>query len=73
MTTVTVALPEASDLSVVVYNVMGKQVATLEDDRLNAGTHTFTFDASGMASGLYFVRATVPGELDAVQKVMLVR
>jgi len=57
----------------VVYNLMGQQVAMLANGRMNAGTHSFTFDASDLASGLYFVRATVPDRLDKVQKIMLVR
>jgi Arylsulfotransferase (ASST)/Secretion system C-terminal sorting domain len=72
-TTITVALPEAADLQVAVFNVAGQLVATLADGRTQAGIQTMTFDASGMASGLYFVRATVPGHLNSVQKVMLVR
>jgi len=73
MTTISVALPLAVELNVSVFNVMGQTVATLADGRLNARTHSFTFDASDLASGLYFVRATVAGHLDQVQKVMLVR
>jgi hypothetical protein len=72
-TTVYVGLPEAADLTVSVYNVLGQQVAVLASDRMNAGRHALTFDAHNMASGLYFVRATVPGHLNQVQKVMLVR
>jgi len=72
-TTISIALPEAADLTVVVYNVTGQLVATLANGQTNAGTHSYVFDASDLASGLYFVRAAVPGELDAVQKVMLVQ
>ncbi len=72
-TTVYVGLPEAADLTVSVFNVLGQQVAVLANDRMNAGRHALTFDASGMASGLYFIHATVPDHLSQVQKVMLVR
>jgi Carboxypeptidase regulatory-like domain/Secretion system C-terminal sorting domain len=72
-TTITIALPEVAELSVSVFNVTGQLVTTLADGRTQAGTHSFTFDASGLASGLYFVRATVPGQLNSVQKVMLVQ
>jgi Secretion system C-terminal sorting domain len=72
-TTISVTLPQAADLSVVVFNVAGRQIAELANGPFNAGSHSLTFDASGMSSGLYFVRTTVPGELDQVQKVMLVR
>jgi FG-GAP-like repeat/Secretion system C-terminal sorting domain len=72
-TTISVSLPESADLMVTVYNINGQQVAELAHGQFNAGNHTFTFDASKMASGLYFVRATVPGQLDQMQKVVLVR
>jgi Secretion system C-terminal sorting domain len=72
-TVISVTLPDASDLTVVVYNVSGQQVAELANGQFNAGQHSLTFDASNLASGLYFVRATVPGQMNATQKVMLVR
>jgi Secretion system C-terminal sorting domain len=72
-TTVRVTLPEAADLTVSVYNVAGQLVATIADGNYNAGQHALTFDASNIASGLYFIQATVPGQLNATQKVMLVR
>jgi Secretion system C-terminal sorting domain len=73
LTTVTVALPEASDLTVTVFNTLGQQVAELANGRVNAGRQTFTFDASQLSSGIYFIQATVPGKLDAMQKVVLVK
>ncbi|MBS1262240.1 MAG: hypothetical protein MAG453_01582 [Calditrichaeota bacterium] len=55
------------------YNGRGRQVARLADGSFPAGRHRFTFDASALASGLYFVRATAPGRLDETRKIMLVR
>lgn len=46
-------LPEAADISLVVYNMMGRHVATLEEGLQSAGQHTTTFDASSLASGIY--------------------
>jgi len=73
MTTVTVALPQAADLTVAVFNSLGQQVAELADGSFQAGSHSFTFDGSALASGIYFVRATVPGELNAIQKIVLMK
>jgi Secretion system C-terminal sorting domain/FG-GAP-like repeat len=72
-TTISVSLPETSDLTVSVFNVNGQQVAELANGQFNAGQHNLTFDASNLASGLYFIQAYVPGQLNATQKVMLVR
>ncbi len=72
-TSISVTMPEAGELAIVVYNIQGRQVATLTQGQLNAGRHTFTFNADGLASGLYFVHAVVPGQLDQIQKVTLLR
>ncbi|MCB2210763.1 T9SS type A sorting domain-containing protein [bacterium] len=72
-TTIRVALPEAAELTVTVTNILGQRVALLTDGLQEAGEHALVFDAQGLASGLYFIHAHVPGELNQVQKVMLVR
>ncbi|MBS1262253.1 MAG: hypothetical protein MAG453_01596 [Calditrichaeota bacterium] len=70
---VTVSLPQSAELTVQVFNVMGRQVAELANGQFEAGTHTLTLDGSSLSSGVYFVKATVPGELDAVRKVTLMK
>jgi FG-GAP-like repeat/Secretion system C-terminal sorting domain/Kre9/KNH-like N-terminal Ig-like domain len=72
-TSISISLPESTDLTVVLFNVAGQRVAELANGQFNAGIHLLTIDASNLASGLYFVRATVPGQLDQMQKMMLVR
>ncbi|MBS1262643.1 MAG: hypothetical protein MAG453_02003 [Calditrichaeota bacterium] len=71
--TVSVALPQTSELNVTVFNVMGRQVAQLATGSFGAGVHQFVLDGTGLTSGVYFVHATVPGELDAVEKVTLMK
>jgi FG-GAP-like repeat/Secretion system C-terminal sorting domain/Kre9/KNH-like N-terminal Ig-like domain len=71
--TVTVSLPEAGDLTITVFNTAGQQVLTLQRGIQLAGTHSFSFNANNLASGLYFVFAVVPEKLNRVQKVMLVK
>lgn len=72
-TVVPVTLPAASELTVAVYNTTGQQVAVLHDGRMAAGNHSFQWDAGDLASGVYFVRAQVPGELDATRKLTLMK
>lgn len=52
-TTITFDLPEATSVSLTVYNVVGRMVAILESGMLPAGRYTTTWDATGFASGLY--------------------
>lgn len=55
-TTIEFALPTAGEVQLVVYNVLGQEIATLVQGTLPAGTHRVTFDASGRPSGVYFYR-----------------
>lgn len=53
VTTITYRLAESTDVSLHVYDALGRRVATLADGFVAAGTHTATLDASTWASGLY--------------------
>jgi Secretion system C-terminal sorting domain len=68
-----VSLPKAAELTVDVYNIHGQLVTSLADGAFNAGKHEFTFDASGLASGLYFVHARISDENQMVRKMTLIR
>ena len=65
-------LPEASRVSLKVYNLQGRLVATLADGMRDAGTHEVTFDASNLASGIYLYRLTA-GTFNASGKMVLVK
>jgi hypothetical protein len=54
------ALPSKSRVSIVIYNVIGQAVATIQDGIQPAGSWKVHWDASSLASGVYFCR------LDAV-------
>ena len=71
--TVVVGLPQRAYLQVKVYNLMGQLVADLNNDVRDAGYHYMHFDGSRLASGIYFVRAYVPGHLEQVKKVVLMK
>jgi len=45
---------QSGHYSLKVYNILGQEVATLLNDQVSAGTHTFNFDASNLTSGIYF-------------------
>jgi FG-GAP-like repeat/Secretion system C-terminal sorting domain len=72
-TTIEIGLPVPSDLRVSVFNMLGQEVAVLSFGQRTAGYHSFTFDGSDLSSGIYFVRAFVPGEMDEVKKVVLMK
>jgi hypothetical protein len=61
-TEVTFALPAPADVRLVVYDVLGREVAILTDGERNAGHHEVRFDASGLAPGVYILRFTADDE-----------
>ncbi len=60
-TTIRYTLTESSQTVLAVYDVMGSLVSTLVNGRQVAGEHVMTFDASSLASGVYFYRLTSGG------------
>ncbi|MEP0548711.1 MAG: T9SS type A sorting domain-containing protein [Rhodothermales bacterium] len=54
--TVEFDLPQRAHVTLAVYDVTGRRVATLVDRELEAGTHRATWDAAGMAAGTYLYR-----------------
>ncbi len=72
-TKISVNLPLASLLQVSVTDILGRQVAILAEGQFSMGNHPFAFNGDGLSSGIYFIRATVPGQMDQVQKVVLIK
>ncbi len=58
-TTINYDLSANTFVSLKVFDVLGRQVRTLIDERQNAGNHSVSFDASDLPSGVYFYRLEV--------------
>jgi Secretion system C-terminal sorting domain len=71
--TISVTLPRPSDLRVSVFNTVGQEVSVLADGLFAQGHMQFTFDATGLSSGIYFVQATVPGQKNEMQKIVYMK
>jgi gluconolactonase len=55
-TTICFAIPALSNVKMKVFDLLGREVATIIDKVVIAGTHTVTFDGFGFKSGVYFLR-----------------
>ena len=66
-------LSKSSQLSLIVYNILGERVATLVDGLTPPGEHQVRFDASRFSSGVYFYRLTADGVLLSTRKMMYIR
>ncbi|MCB9357660.1 MAG: T9SS type A sorting domain-containing protein [Calditrichaeota bacterium] len=75
-TNITFVLPEAADVSLRAYNLLGQEVATLLQGRMEAGEHTMIWNAensqSVLPTGVYFLRLDAL-ERSSLQKVILMR
>jgi hypothetical protein len=67
------SVPKTSNVTMKVYDVLGKEVAVLVNNELKqAGFYTVEFNASNLASGIYFYRINA-GDYSAVKKMVLVK
>ncbi len=64
-------LPVAGNASLKVYDLFGREVATLVDTKLPAGRHTATWNAAGAASGIYFYQLRAGNFVQCKKLVLL--
>lgn len=48
------SIPEASNVKIIISDILGKEIATLVNSELSAGSYSVNFDASNVSSGVYF-------------------
>jgi hypothetical protein len=71
-TTIRFGLPSRAQVTLSVFNTLGQQVATPVQGEQEAGNHEVRFDASNLASGVYFYRLQAGAFVEA-KKLVLVR
>jgi hypothetical protein len=71
-TTIKYELPQSSEVRLSVYDMLGREVSVLVNERRNAGIHEVKFDGSNLASGVYFYRLQAGGFVQS-KKIVLLR
>ena len=77
-TTIKYALPQAADVELTVYNVVGQPVRTLVAEHQSAGRYVVEWDATNasghsLSSGMYFYRLEAGGEFLETKKMLLLK
>ena len=71
-TTIRYGLPQRSPVTLTVYNMLGQQVALLQNGEQGAGYHEVKFDARNLGSGVYFYKLHA-GDFVETRRLLLVR
>jgi hypothetical protein len=71
-TVISYQLAGNSEVSLKVYDMLGREVATLVEERKSAGSYQVNFDASSLSSGMYIYRLQAGGKV-FTQKMMLIK
>jgi hypothetical protein len=72
VTNINYDIPKTGLVKIAVYDLTGKEVAVLVNDLIIAGSHQVTFDASALASGVYFYKL-ITENYSETKKLMLVK
>ncbi|MFN1834204.1 T9SS type A sorting domain-containing protein [Balneola sp. MJW-20] len=73
-TNISFTLEASTEVTLEVFNMLGQKVATIANNqRLNAGRHTMTFDASSIASGVYLYRISTGSSFVQTRKMILIK
>jgi hypothetical protein len=71
-TTIKFELAKSGNASLIVYDMLGRPVATLVNGEIEAGYHTVNFNASNLAAGVYFYSLQA-GDFSSVKKLILLK
>ena len=65
-------IPKAGNVKLIIYDLLGREVQTLVNEQLKAGTYRADWNASGFASGVYFYKLVTDGYANT-KKMILVK
>jgi len=67
------SLPQYGFVTLKIYDMLGKEIATLVNEEKPAGNYKFEFNASDLASGIYYYHITVGNEFAEIKKMVLLK
>jgi hypothetical protein len=71
-TTILFSIPTSEFVTLKVYDVLGREIATLVNENLSAGSYSYNFDAKNLTSGVYLYKLQA-GKYSETKKMMLIR
>ncbi len=71
-TTIEFSIPVTSHVTLKIYNLLGQEVSSLVDEELKAGSYQINFDATNLASGVYFYKLNTSA-YNSIKKLLLLK
>ena len=71
-TTIKFELPKGSNVNLTVYDILGREVSTVVNERKEAGVYEVEFDGARLSSGVYFYRLKA-GEFTQTKRFLLLK
>ena len=71
-TVIEYSVPATNHVTIKIFNVLGKEVATLVNEEKSAGTYEVNFNASGLSSGVYYYTISA-GNFNSTKKMILMK
>tara|TARA_R110000868_G_scaffold37111_1_gene131276 strand:- start:12349 stop:12663 length:315 start_codon:yes stop_codon:yes gene_type:complete len=71
-TVISFSISSSSIVKLSVYNMLGQEVATLLNSQFSAGSHSISFDATSLSSGIYLYRIQA-GKYVQTKQMMLIK
>ena len=71
-TKIKIEIAKWGDVKLIVYDILGREVAKLVNEKLKPGTYEVTFDGSNYASGVYFYKL-ISDDFSEIKKMLLIK
>jgi hypothetical protein len=71
-TQISFSVPKTTDVTLKVYDLLGREITILVNERKSAGTYTVNWNAVGIPTGVYFYRLTA-GEFVETKKMVVIK
>ena len=70
-TIINYSIPKSNNVTLVVFDALGREVVTLVNDFQTAGTYKITFDGSSLSSGIYFYKILSAGFIETKRMILI--
>jgi photosystem II stability/assembly factor-like uncharacterized protein len=70
-TTINFSMPEQTNVSLKIYDVLGKEVAELVNEEMSSGSYKVDFDAANLSSGIYFYTLKTNNQIQTRKMILM--